>query len=237
MARLEQLGTLITRLRSEVQQSTQPNLGQNYRDVLVNKLQGAQEFLYHDFFWPFLKTTGDKTLQAGSRYYDLPTGFQPDRVVEIRQKWSGIWGEPIERGITLDHYNAMDSDLDVRSDPVQAWDFRDNSGACQVEVWPVPASNQTNALRFIGKRALKPFVADNDLCDIDGQLLVLWAAADILGRYKAGELTIVGKRAQDLYLRLKGNYSRKPSSQTPTFGMTPGSDRSLREKVILVAKA
>lgn len=236
MARGVTLGNLVDSLRSEIAHSAVPALGQNFRPVLVRKLQAAQSFLYEDHFWDFFKVRGNKTLSAGSRYYDVPTEIgATDRIVEVRHKWAGVWSAPLPRGITMADYSAYDSDEDVRADPVLKWDVISNSGTAQIEVWPLPATNQTSALRFIGRRPLANALStDAHTCDIDSELLILWAAADLLTRAKASEATSVQARAVKLYNKLKGNNARR--TQTYSFADV-GEEPTERRSTILVAQA
>lgn len=205
MARLVQLGALITDLRAEIGQSQSTALGINYKPVLVRALQSAQNFLDIDHVWPFLRVFADKSMAAGSRYYDLPTNLAFDRITEVRFLWNDIWSQdPLPFGIGLQDYNMYNSDLDVRQDPVQKWDLRDTGTSLQFEVWPLPFSNSTNSLRFIGKRALRAFQNDSDLCDLDSELLIQWAATGLQPKDSPAAMQ-AQKKALATYMRLKGN--------------------------------
>ena len=65
---------------------------------------------------------------------------------------------------------------------VGTFNFENN----QIEVFPVPANNSqadgTDSVRIHGIRNLSPLVAESDLADLDDQLIVLFAASEILAR-------------------------------------------------------
>lgn len=219
MARLVQLGTLIDDLRAELQDSTQSALGQTNRDILTRHLQATQSYLWLKYSWPFLKVREDLDLSAGLQYYTLPSNIAPESVYEVRQKWSSIWSDPLDRGIGADQYNSLDSDDDTRADPVQRWDLVSVSNVVQLEVWPLPATNQTDALRVTGKRSLRAFVSDSDTCDLDSELLVKWTAGRILKRRQAAEANFVQAEANEILTSLRVNLTK--SGNRYTFAQAP----------------
>ena len=185
MARGTTLGELVEKLRIAARYDPNPALSQNMLPLLKQTLKDTQERLYDEFDWPFLKVQRDKTLAAGQRYYDFPTDMNLERVIAVDVRNGDIW-LPVERGITLTHYSHSDSDNDVRSDPVQRWDVKDTGSGEQVEVWPIPATDDI-ALRFTGIRNLNTLVDNNDTADLDDQLIVLFAAGEIMGGAKNPE--------------------------------------------------
>lgn len=180
MARGVQLLALIDQLRAEVRYSLQPGVGTDVRGMLVHYLQRAQELLYDEYDWPFLRVLPYKDLWADQRYYDLPAGLNLERVEKVVTYW-GNDPSLVTRGIGWEHYAEFDPDKDERNDPVLRWDVRwvPELEAEQIEVWPVPAVNTTK-LQFQGLRELRPFYQDEHVADLDDRLIVLTAAADIL---------------------------------------------------------
>lgn len=170
MARNTQLLQLVDQLRSELGASVNPSQGLNTLATHKYKLKVAQEFLYYDYAWPFLKEPGDVVMQAGQRYYDLPVAAEGIKRVEY--KWGDTWA-PLKQGIGGPEYSAEDSEDDERADPVRAWQFY---GLNQFEVWPLPATNDLCTVRFYGTRVLTPLVADNSRALLDDRLIVLYAA-------------------------------------------------------------
>lgn len=201
MANRATLGELLVDLRAELGQSLNPAQATQVEPAHRVKLQRVQRTLWQNFAWPHLRTRWDLTLAAEQRYYDLPDtppGLDLERVETVHVFWSGDW-LPVDRGITPDHYNAYDPENDETSDPVTRWDTRPDG---QIEVWPLPAGDDM-ILRFEGIRALAAFVDTDDLCDLDRDLLVLTAAAEVAKDKDMAQR--FAARAQALYAKLTGN--------------------------------
>lgn len=217
------LGQLLDDLRAEVGHSLQPNLGKSTRDVLINMLQRTQRRLWDDYSWPFLRIRRDINLSAGQRYYDLPTDIVFERIERVEVKHGDVWTK-MQYGITGEHYNQHDSDRGVRSSPVRRYDAYENN---QIEMWPIPATNTdtttlADTVRIHGIRNLTPFVADSDTADLDDQLIVLYAAAEILTRQKQGDAQNKLAQAQAHYARLKARMAK-----TETFVISGGEPEGM----------
>ncbi|TXH12657.1 MAG: hypothetical protein E6R03_12530, partial [Hyphomicrobiaceae bacterium] len=182
MARGVSLSSLLDSLRSDLSQVNQVSMTVLQRPVLVRALQRAQNQLVAlpGWTWPHMKVIEKKTVNAGQRYYDLPTNLDYDRLDKVQHLWGSIWSKPLVKGISLAQYNIFNSDDDQRADPVQAYDVRDVSGATQVEIWPMPLTSVTDGLAFTGRRALKALNVDTDVCDLDSEILLLYAAGTYL---------------------------------------------------------
>lgn len=175
MARGTTLSNLITLFKQEAGYSTSPAVGSDIQATIVRYLQRTQTRLYESYDWPFKVAYFDKGLAAGQQLYDIPTEIDQEGILEVSYKWGGVW-IPLERGITLENYNAYDSEEDVRSDPAMRWDV---SGASQFEVWPLPATND-KSVRFRALKKLDPLVDLNDRAELDDELIVLFAVAEYL---------------------------------------------------------
>lgn len=201
MARGTTLGELVTQLRLEARYDSNPALSLNVEPMMKHVLRTTQEWLYDDYDWPFLKVTRDKGIEAGSRYYDVPTDMNLERIIQVDYRWSDKW-LPIDRGISLDHYNMHDSDNDDRADPVLRWDVKDTGSGEQVEVWPIPSEDST--MRFTGIRKITPLIANADIADLDDQVIVLYAAAEILASAKDASAQVKLQKAKQRVERLQG---------------------------------
>ena len=136
----------------------------------------------------FLRITRDITIGAGQRYYDIPNDLVFERIERVETKHGDIWTK-LQYGITGEHYNQHDSDRGVRSSPVRRYDSYENN---QIELWPIPANNSDpatgmNSVRVTGIKNLSNLVADSDTADLDDQLIVLYAAAEVLTRQKQSD--------------------------------------------------
>lgn len=193
------LEALVLGLRGEMLQSVNALHGVNSDPAYKRILARAQRQLWLDFAWPHLRVDRDVALAAGQRYYDFPADLALDRVEKVAAKWSGKW-HPLCRGIGSDQYNQYDSDEDVRVDPAWNWN---PYGTSQFEIWPMPASDNLQTVRFRGIRALGPLVTDSDTADLDEDLLVLYAASELLADAKNDRASGVERRFGLHYAKLK----------------------------------
>ena len=206
MARGTTLGRLVTMLREECRHATSAALGLNNEPHLKRILARVQETLWTDYVWPHLFVRRDKDLMAGQRYYSFPSdlSFERIEVMKVDVKYAGQW-QGVRYGIGDAEYNSRDSDNDERDSPVRAWShYEDN----QFEVWPIPAADDEQTLRFQGVKKLAPLIANENRADLDDNLIVLFAAAEILAAQKAEDSQAKLTAAQNLYRRLKQQQSK-----------------------------
>lgn len=185
-------------LRGETGRSTSVAQGQNEVEALKTLLRRTQERLYQDYDWEFLVIDRDESLVAGSRYYSFDAELEYDRVHTVWVQYSDTWRE-IEYGILPEHYNVHDSDADERQDPVKRWRHYE---ATQYEVWPIPVAAQS--LRMRGVKKLVAMTSDSDVATLDDQMIVLFAAAELLERSNQRDASMKLASGQRLFDRLKG---------------------------------
>tara|TARA_R110002072_G_scaffold29439_2_gene93071 strand:- start:344 stop:1054 length:711 start_codon:yes stop_codon:yes gene_type:complete len=217
------LGQLITDLRSEAGHSLQANLGKATRDVFVNLIDRTQRRLWADYSWPFLSVTRDLAINAGQRYYDLPSDVTFERIERMETKHGDVWGK-MHFGITNEHYNQHDSDRGIRSSPIRRYDTYEGN---QLEIWPIPAENSDPStfkglVRLHGIKNLSALVAEADTADLDDQLILLYAAAELAARQKQGDANNKLAQAQAHYGRLKARMSK-----TETFVIGGGEPEGM----------
>lgn len=227
MARGKQLSQLVDMLRSETGQSTAVSVGLDRLPELQQIIRRNQEGLYDAFDWPFLRVQPFKNLAAGQRYYDFPTDLNMERVEEVVVWWNDQ-PIPLVRGIEFAHYVQYDSENDERTDPVSRWDVRWTGSREQIEVWPIPATTYSSTnryrLQFKGIRPLRAMVSDSDVADLDDQLIVLFAAAELLARQKSEDAKAKQMKAVERFNVLKGRM-RGGSSMFILGGGTPDLHR------------
>lgn len=212
MARNESFLELQTMLREELGRSPDVSVGVDDLPILKRAINKAYATIYDEHDWPHLRRVFPKVqMAAGSRYYDLPDDLNIERVEQVNVWWNGL-PQPVQRGIAFEEYATFDPDDNERSDPVLAWDVRDDDGTPVIEVWPLPASNSPS-LQFIGLRSAPKLVNDEDLCLLDDELVVLLAAAqharrqnsrdadDILAQFRA--------RMSTMKARVSGGAARR----------------------------
>ena len=217
-----QLVQLVSDLRAEAGHSSNPALGQNALGQLKRLLQRVQIHLYNDFDWPHLVVDRDVALSAGQRYYGFPSDMDYARVQTAHAQNGSQW-LPLAFGITASELSLYDSDAGVRSSPALRWAPHE---AAQFEVWPVPS--EASVIRFRGARQLARFTQDADLCDLDSDMLVLFASAELLGQQKNPRAETILRAANALYAKLKGQGG---ASKRPVWTRTDGLHRSAAGKI------
>ncbi|MGO3933451.1 hypothetical protein [Rhodopseudomonas pseudopalustris] len=210
------LTKLLDKFRVEIKASPSAAHNAGARDQQVALLQSTQEWLWEDFTWPHLRIERLYQLQAGQRFYDVKNDMLIDRIELIEVKVDGRWRR-LDAGIDADHYAAHDSALDQRASPARRWRIYEGE---QIEIWPVPDANgvlasQEGYIKVGGIRPLRPLVAGSDRCDIDDQLIYLYAAAKHLGMTEAGKVAL--NMANKRLARLKGELT--PRREFKVFGL------------------
>ena len=209
MARGTQLRTLLADLRAEVGHATSTNLGDATQEMMLALLERVQRRLWSEWSWPFLQVRRDISLAVGQRYYDMPSDVSLERSERAEVKDGGYWHRLIW-GISDSDYSAYDSDQDTRSWPPLKWDAYEGD---QLEIWPTPsqgvnATTGNGTLRIRGVKALSALVALDDTADLDDQLIVLFAAAELLARQKSGDAQLKLAQANAHFQRLKARLSK-----------------------------
>jgi hypothetical protein len=218
------LGELLSDLKAECGFSQNAAHGINNRESLVQVLKRTQRRIWSDWDWMHMRVSRDMQVNAGQRYYNCPTDLPYERIDCAEVKFGGQW-KPLCFGITERQYSIFDPRTNERSWPIERWDVAedpadtggtpDNRG--MIEVWPLPSdsgtpdapgSDQEGWMRFTGIRFLRTFNADSDRCDIDGDLIVLFAAAEILARDRKEDAQAKQQAATQLYLRIRGNQEK-----------------------------
>jgi hypothetical protein len=201
LARNTSFGQIVQMLRNEVGRSNAAgSAGIADFDQLKQLLNRHYETLYLDYDWPHIRFISDRiALSAGQRYYNVPNTFDYERI-EKMVNW--VSGRPydVERGILTTDYAINDSDNDSRAGLVLKWDLKFTGTAEQIEVWPIPSGNDQE-LQVTAYRKFARLVADADLCRLDDNLIVAFAAAEVAPEEEAKKKLSI---AQALYSRLKG---------------------------------
>lgn len=230
MARGTSFGELLTQLRIAARYDPNPALSLNLVPLMQQTLRDTQERLYDEFDWPFLRIRTDKVLAAGQRYYDIPTGLNLERVLAVDVLHAGQWS-PVERGIGLEDFNASDSETGARMDPPTRWDVIDTGAGEQIEVWPIPATDGA-LLRFTGIRKLNPLVELADIADLDDQMVVAFAAGELLAGAKNPEAQVKFTQGGRRKTLLQGRVTKR---RTNSFVLGGADNTAPRERTPLVS--
>lgn len=214
------LGKMIDDYRAETGLSLNPSMNTQQRDVQVKLLQRVQERLWEEFTWPHLRVWRDVPITAGQRYYDTPVDLHIDRLEKIEVYRDSDWHRLNPNLDTFD-YNTYNSDLGERSWPPCEWRITEDE---QTEIWPISDRSKTTGLegtiRFTGIKKLAPFIANDDRCDLDGTIIVLFAAAESLARAGAKDAQVKLDQANAMLQRQKSGMT--PKRKTLMFGVRKG---------------
>jgi len=192
---------LLDEVRVEARLSLNAAHGVQNTEPLKHRLRRIQEELYLAYDWPHLVTSQTKVVPAGGRYAEYPDKFSFEGIqsVHVRDDSSGRW-LPVDLGITIADLNLHDSDADDRSFPPSKWqNYLSLAGEAvntnMFEIWPIPDREAT--FRFAGRRALFPLVEDTDRTTLDGPLIALHAAVEILASQKAEDASLKLEKARE----------------------------------------
>ncbi len=165
----------------EANRADSPQANASAYNRTVHMINRVQRMLYEGYDWRFLKHHVEKQLMAGERFYDFPDEIDRERVTNVflNQNDGRPWLK-LCRGITPAHYHTCNSLRDERRDPAERWDLRDVDGVTQFEIWPVPQTRSYTVL-IEGLRPLKRLVEPGDFSALDGDVIALYVAAELLG--------------------------------------------------------
>lgn len=192
------LDELIEGVQLEIGHSTNPAVGVSFRETIAARIRREYRRLHADFDWPHLLDWQTEAVAPGDRYVDLPDGVELDRLVKVYHRHADTRWEPLRRTLGVEDYNEIDSDEDERDDPARKWRPK---GTAQIEVWPIP--DRAGQLRYVCKAAPASLIEPDDTCDLDTDVLVLFASATLL--FKAGkeEAGVTLQRARNVYEALR----------------------------------
>lgn len=222
------LAEMLSELRAEAGISQNVAHGVSSLEPQKALIRRTQEDLYLAYDWPHLKTQTTKSVSAGARYLELPSTFDFTSVENIwGRDESGDW-QALGYGIEPEHYNDYSSDANERTFPIRRWQtYLQPTGDVSTrmfEIWPLP--DRATELLVRGKRALLPLTADDQTSTLDGPLIVLFAAGELLARQKSEDAALKIQKGMD---RLKWLKARQTAPDTRQANMAGGgAARSLR---------
>lgn len=218
MARNKTRDELTESVLSECRLSTNQSRGIDHRNYVIQLINRYYQDLWSDHDWPFAqihREDAGKDISAGQRYYDFPVTLDVERAYNVYYMLGNVWMQ-LEYGISTGQYSAFDSDAGTTSSPPLRWDVRDGN---QFEIWPMPASNVADGLRFEGYRKKTELITGSSRCDLDDSLIVLFVSAEILAGNKAADAPTKLAAAQSRLVMLRGREPR------PRVTMGGGDDR------------
>lgn len=174
MARMK-LKDMIEALRAEIGASLSPghNLSQDSTHRYI--LERVQRELYLNFDWTHLLTEERVPVVAGNRYSPTLTAVDYEQINEVWCSYGSEW-VPLGFDFGPEVYGEYDPESGDQGYPVLR--YRPYFPNEAIELWPIPSSNVTLIVK--GQRALGALKDPDDLSTLDGTLIVLFAAADVM---------------------------------------------------------
>lgn len=197
----KQLRDMLTDLRAEVGHSTNVAHGINDRETLLYYLNRTQIQLYQDYDWPWLIVDRDLTLADDQRYYPYPVDLAFDDISTVHVLIGSFW-QRLTYGIGAPELTLLNSDLGAKQWPTLKWMHHSDDNT--FEVWPVPDASAVAAaakIRLRGTRTVFKMVNDSDLSTLPDNLIVLFAAVEILQRDDAKDAALKLNKANEAMRR------------------------------------
>lgn len=245
MARNTTLGQLRYMVKAETGKSLVSTSTQ--QDAEINQIiNDIQAWLAATYDFPFLKSRWESSLTAGSRYQTFPTtnnvglviALNLERPMRCLVKWNQIWQDVVYGIDEIPEFNYLDSDRNAVLDPIQRWQFDDET---KFEVWPLPAT--TADIRWVGQRTLTSLLTtvnpvvwnDAATLNLDDLLVTYFASTEYLTREESPRAKIQAEKAQRRLTAILGGYPNR--TQTVCIGRGQPLDRKAIRQVPLVLVA
>lgn len=202
------LATLRQEVAIEAGFSTDSGHIAHSKERLNHLINRTERFMAIKDSWPALSFEEEVTVSANSATGNLPANITFTQINDVRVLYGTSW-LPLTHGITPDDRSIWNATQ--RALPMQKWELQ--PGTSTFEVWPVGPQAQT--LRFTGQKTIGTMVADDDACALDGDVIVLRVAAEILGRDRKEDAQVKLQLAQQItndILKLQGGVKSGPVS-------------------------
>lgn len=176
--------------------------------------------------WPDQQVEERVTIPADAQYVDLPATITFTEIESSHCSYGDEW-LPINHGIGARERTIYNDSQ--RAMPIQKYEIS-ATRPTQFEVWPVGSADQT--ILFQGTKTVGAMIAEDDICALDADVIVMRVAAQILGRDNQADAQLLLKDAQDhvdMLMKKQGAVKRG------AFNLGRGKTRSLRPGIDYIA--
>lgn len=211
------LGQMILDLRAEAGHSLNAAHGANTLETHKYLLRRTQRELFAAHDWPDKMIYETLAFSAGDPLLTDPAATSHE---QINQLWvlDGTRYRELHYGVRPEDYNVFGRDGEAF--PPRRW--RRDAVSGKIELWPVPSRD--GECLALGQKRLGALVADGDYSTLDGQLIVMFAASDLLSKQKDEGAGLRLQKAQAYLrnlLRNAGSNKRGPILTVPSSGAPP----------------
>ena len=214
MARMT-LGAMLEELRAEVGASLSPGHNLNQTETQYYLLRRTERELYAAYDWPHLITEERFTVTAGTRYIGPFETVDYEQINEVYGSYGSEF-QPLMYGVTPDDYLEYDPETGDRGFPVCK--YRPVPETEEIELWPIPSQDITVIVR--GQMKLSDMKNPDDKSTLDGTLIVLFAAADLLSSWDRNAAAAKAAKAANFLRSLRTNLISQKKRVT---GLTPNT--------------
>ena len=204
-------GVTLADLRKEVLIETGSSTDAGHAVFAVEHLNQVinrmERWMAMDRDWGGLEFEENVAIAANAQFVSLPANITFTEITGAAVLFGSEW-LTIYHGISLNNRSLYNSTQ--RATPIQRWEVQ-APGNVNFEVWPIGSQAQT--IRFVGNKKLGSMVDDDDTCTLDGDVIVMRAAAQILGRDRKEDAALLLKMAEsmtDKIVKKRGSLKAEP---------------------------
>ena len=224
------IGVPLSTLREEVQIeagiSTNASHAVQQTKRLNHLINRVERLAYKMDDWPSLEIEEEVSVIADAQYVSLPTNITFAMINDVWTAYGDDWIR-LSHGIGIAERSIYPDTS--RASPIMRWEIR-APGNVDFEVWP--RSAQAETLRFTGQQVLGGMSKDNDTCVIDGDVLVLRVAAELLAKDDKADAGIKLETARALTASL---LKRLGSNKRDSINLGQKTGRTLRPGIDFIA--
>lgn len=173
--------------------------------------------------WPDQHIETQVTAVADQQFMDIPADITFTNIETVHVSFGDDW-IPVEFGIGARERSIYNSTQ--RATPIMRLEANANEPG-KLEVWPIASHDQT--LLFQGSKTVGTMVDEDDVCTLDGDVIVFRVAAQILGRDNQSDAALLLDMANtrtNQITKKQGAAKREPLNlgRTRKVNLRPGID-------------
>lgn len=210
---------LRTEILIEAGFSTESGHATYSEDRLNHLIARTERLMASEYDWPVIHVEESVVIAANTRFVNLPSTISVSEIDTVHV----YYGDdllPVHMGIGAVQRSLYKTTQ--RATPIMRWEPNET----QFEVWPIGGAEQT--MLFGGQKAPGAYADDTSTCTLDGDVIVLRVAAEILGRDRkedaALKLEQASRKTTDI---IKGQAATRPPinlGRRPGRMLRPGID-------------